>query len=108
LYLEPYDTAGDEIREHLAELTRLTADNAGHQARLPVLEGMIGERMERLRIAIDQRRNNQPIVSQVGQPGVGKRLMDSIRQDVAAMEAEEDGLLERRAAEAKQSGLYAY
>src|SRR4029079_16272799 len=55
-YLETYHTAMVEIPERLDRLRELTADNANQQARIPVLEAKIAERVERLKIGVDQRR----------------------------------------------------
>jgi PAS domain S-box-containing protein len=108
-YLDPYYAALDQIQERMESLRQLTADNADHQARLPALESKINARLERLKLGVDLRRaGNLDIARGVIRTGVGKGLMDSLREDVGAMEAEENALLKARLDESKASARYAF
>ncbi|HEV8486426.1 MAG TPA: PAS domain S-box protein [Blastocatellia bacterium] len=107
-YLEPYQAAVNQIPQHLERLRQLTADNANQQARIPVLEGKIAARMERLKFGMDQRRTSAEGARQSTSSGVGKLLMDSVRQHVDLMENEEHDLLSRRSEKARASGRHAF
>ena len=100
VFLPLSEKAIPKARKHLLELGRLTADNAGQQARLGMLEKRIGEWLEAAQRMIDLRRTAgfeaaaQRIVT-----GRDKALMDQIRADLGEMEAEEETLLVLREAQ---------
>jgi len=101
-YLEPYQSAVAEIQNHINELTRLTADNASHQAHIRALRSRIEDRLERLKKGIDLKKagDSEAIRRHVGS-GEGKRQMDEVRSLIAQMENEENLLLSRRAEESQ-------
>ncbi len=100
-FLEPYTSALPQVTGDFDELRRLTADNPAQQRRLDSLRPLIAARLDDLRQKVDVRRRNgfQPAAVLV-QAGRGKQTMDDIRELVRQMEAEEQALLQRRAAEA--------
>src|SRR5690242_16717094 len=55
-YLQPYETAVEQISNHIARLQQLTADNPSQQARIPVLKQKIDSRLNRMKNGIDLRR----------------------------------------------------
>lgn len=103
-YLAPYERAVREIHLHVANLRRLTADNPRQQRRLPQLEQKIEARLARLQMGIEAiRSGNTGEARRLASSGVGKRLMDDLRQFVAVMTGEERDLLRRRADDARAS-----
>jgi PAS domain S-box-containing protein len=103
-FLEPYRAALDGINEHIKGLKQLTADNPNRQARLPLLERKIADRLDYLKRQIALRKSGDVEgVRQVIVSGAGKTLMDEIRKLIAEMEDEENDLLKRRAGESEAS-----
>ena len=87
-YLEPYRAADGQVRGEVERLRRLTADNPAQQGRLAEPDETIALRRDAgfeaaRRVVVEDR---------------GKKLMDEVRRLTGEMEAEEQGLLERRAA----------
>ena len=108
-HLQSYQEAVNQIPQRLDRLKQLTADDANQQARMPVLESKIAERMERLKIGIEQGRSIKTEGARALIPSsVGKRLMDSLREYVDLMENEENDRLKQRSEESKASGRYAF
>src|ERR1051326_5448626 len=56
-YLEPYESALSQIDNRVRRLEMLTADNSPQQARIPVLQQKIADRLEGLKTGIDLRKN---------------------------------------------------
>ena len=108
-YLQPYQSALNEIHTHVEKLRQLTLDNPNQQARITVLEGKIAERLASLKTGIEMRmRGDAEGARQLIASGVGKGMMDDLRQFINVMEGEEEDLLNRRAAESKASGRDAF
>jgi len=103
-FLEPYRVSIAEIARLSADLRRLTADNDAQQRRLNVLVPLIGDKLAELKKVGDLRRAQglEPAVREVA-AGLGKALMDQIRQVITQMDDEEAGLLKRRNSEAELS-----
>jgi signal transduction histidine kinase len=103
-FLDPYRAAVATTRGDLDRLRDLTADNPPQAARLARLNAVASEREALLAAAIAR--------FDAGQlPGPdhflrGKALMDEARALVAAMKAEEDGLLGARTADAERYAAY--
>src|SRR5437870_9720136 len=57
-YLEPYQSAVDEINQHVTNLKQLTADNPSQQARLPILKSQIAANLDELSESIALRTRN--------------------------------------------------
>ena len=102
-YLQPYQAATERLRTELSPLRGLAAAPQ-QQARLAVLERTIGlerEEIERT-VALEKAGDHAGAVAIV-RSNVGEALMDDIRAQVAAMQAAEHDLLDRRAAESERS-----
>jgi signal transduction histidine kinase len=97
-YLHPYNEAIGQINNQILKLRQLTKENDDQQARIPILENKISDRLMTLMRGIDLKRNNDEAGSRelVGS-GTGKLQMDEVRQFVALMEKEEGKLLQQRA-----------
>ncbi|MSS72201.1 MAG: PAS domain S-box protein [Candidatus Latescibacteria bacterium] len=103
-YLEPYQTAIQEIDQKVMDLRRLTSDNPHQQRRLDALEPLIAERVAFSRETVDILKNRGiEEAIRVVQTGRGKRLMDGIRRGILEMEDEERTLLKQRLEEAEGS-----
>lgn len=103
-YLEPYHSAIDRINEQVVGLQQLTADNKPQQQRIRDLKIAIDSKLAELEGTINLRRkqNLAAAVRQV-KTGRGKQIMGDIRQQIAAMTAEETQLLQQRARESQTS-----
>ncbi|MBD2088726.1 CHASE3 domain-containing protein [Microcoleus sp. FACHB-1515] len=96
-YLEPYQTAIAQIDAQLGELRTLvspsdslTAHDSQQQARLAQVETTIEARLAVLRSAIEARRKSgETAAEEMVRSGQGKALMDSTRQQIAAMQRQE-------------------
>lgn len=103
-YLEPYHSAIARINEQVVGLQQLTADNKRQQQRLRDLKIAIDSKLADLERTLNVRRK-QNLAAAVRQikTGRGKQIMGDIRQQIAAMTAEETQLLQQRARESKKS-----
>ena len=103
-YLEPYNSAIARINQQVVGLQQLTADNKRQQQRLRDLKIAIDSKLADLEETLNVRRkqNLAAAVRQV-KTGRGKQIMGDIRQQIAAMTAEETQLLQQRARESKKS-----
>lgn len=103
-YLEPYNSARARINQQVVGLQQLTADNNRQQQRLRDLKIAIDSKLADLEGTLNLRRK-QNLAAAVRQikTGRGKQIMGSIRQQIAAMTAEETQLLQQRARESKKS-----
>jgi hypothetical protein len=99
IYLEPYETALQQLEQALQELRQMTQDNENQQQQINELESLIRERIEVFRESI--RRRQQGGITAVQQFAIssgqqGRRLTETIRGLIAEMEAEEQRLLAQR------------
>ncbi|MEG4055944.1 MULTISPECIES: CHASE3 domain-containing protein [unclassified Microcoleus] len=103
-YLEPYDSAIARINQQVVGLQQLTADNKRQQQRLRDLKIAIDSKLADLEETLNLRRQ-QNLAAAVWQikTGRGKQIMGNLRQQIAAMTAEETQLLQQRARESKKS-----
>jgi PAS domain S-box-containing protein len=103
-FLDPYAAAITRVDQEVQILERLTADNSQQQQRIRDLKQAIDRKLENLE-AVITRYDSQGFLAaqQQVQQGRGKQLMDDIRQQVAAMQAEENQLLQRRSQESQAS-----
>jgi CHASE3 domain sensor protein len=98
-YLKPYLDARKVLDRDLKNLRDLTADNPRQQARLDFLEPVVRARIAALERNIALRRAGDTAAAiALVHDGRGKRLMDQARTLVAEAEAEEQRLLDERAA----------
>ena len=103
-YLEPYHSAIARINEQVVELQQLTADNNLQQQRIGDLKIAIDSKLAELEGTINLRRQqNLEAALQEVKSGRGKQIMGDIRQQIAAMTAEETQLLQQRARESQAS-----
>src|SRR5215510_2077633 len=108
-YLEPYQSAVGALNARVEKLEQMTADTPNQQAHIPALELEIADRLDYLKSQIDLRKSGHADGErQIVLSDVGKRQMNGIRNDIAGMEGEENGLLERQSEEAKASGRYSF
>ena len=97
VYLEPYFSALDSISPRVSQLQRLTADNAGQQARIDTLQRMIRQHMALLDRTIGQRTvGNEAALARHFAMQRGKVRMDRLRQVIGAIIDEENQLLAAR------------
>lgn len=103
-YLEPYQAALAQIDDHVRKLKELTADNPARQADIPVLERKIADRLDSLKGGIALRRSGDTEGAvELISSGIGKRMMDDLRQFINGMEADETQLLNQRMEESRKS-----
>jgi len=103
-YLEPYHSAIARINQQVVGLQQLTADNNRQQQRIRDLKIAIDSKLAELQETINLRRqqNLEAALREV-KSGRGKQIMGDIRQQIAAMTAEETQLLQQRARESQAS-----
>jgi len=103
-YLEPYHSAIARINQQVVGLQQLTADNNRQQQRIRDLKIAIDSKLAELQETINLRRqqNLEAALRQV-KTDRGKQIMGDIRQQIAAMTAEETQLLQQRARESQKS-----
>lgn len=96
-YLNPYNTALNNISLHVAALRQLTADNPGQQTQLDKLEPLITTKLAVLKETIDLRTNiGFDAAKAVVMTDTGKQTMDAIRVIVEEMLLTEENLLTER------------
>jgi signal transduction histidine kinase/DNA-binding response OmpR family regulator/CHASE3 domain sensor protein len=99
-YLGPYNAAAQEIGPRFDMLRRLTIDNPAQQDRLATLKQHIDAKLAELKQTIDLRQTQgQAAALAVVQSDRGKQDMDTIRNQVSAMEQEEIDLRAKQLAE---------
>jgi CHASE3 domain sensor protein/archaellum component FlaC len=103
-YLAPYNNALQTIDPSFDNLRHLTEDNPDEQRRLDQLHPLIEAKLAELKLTIDARRAKgfgaaQKIVT----GGAGAESMVEVRRVVAEMDADEQGLLAKRATESEAS-----
>lgn len=99
-FLEPYEVALVTSEKVLAEIDSLTTDNPPQSKNIRQLKSLIRSRIRRLNLVLDVSlyRNNQGLLPLLKD---GKVVMNSIRNEIAAMQRIEDRLLEKRVRESK-------
>jgi PAS domain S-box-containing protein len=108
-YLEPFQSASAAADKAREMLRNLTAENPSQQARTAEVEAELDAELDTLAakrfavvdatVALRQAGRTVDAMSLVAS-GEGKRIMDRFRAVLAALQAEERGLLDRRTAEA--------
>jgi PAS domain S-box-containing protein len=103
-YLEPYHSAIARINQQIVGLQQLTADNNRQQQRIRNLKIAIDSKLAELEKTINLRREQKlEAALQRVKSGRGKQIMGDVRQQIAAMTAEETQLLQQRARESQAS-----
>jgi signal transduction histidine kinase/CheY-like chemotaxis protein len=96
-FLQPYDTAMSELDTDLGGLDAAIADNPRQRANAARLRVLVTARQEDLRDAIARyRRGDAAGAADISRLARGKALMDDLRRQIAAMNAEEQALLSAR------------
>ena len=104
-YLAPYNTAVTTLPATLDSLQGLVSDNLAHQQFMVALRQLIKDKLDELRSTIDEAKAGRPDAARaIVDNDSGFRLMQQINQRLAAMDAEEDRLLNSRQAAAARSG----
>jgi PAS domain S-box-containing protein len=107
-YLAPYDAARRRLDAVLARLRGLVADNPAQTARLPAIRELLDARLAALERGVALRREGRAEEAlALVRGGEGKRSMDALRAELAALEGAERGLLEERSRRAERYGLAA-
>ncbi|WP_437759956.1 CHASE3 domain-containing protein [Sorangium sp. So ce1389] len=103
-FLEPYEVALRSIDADYEELRRLTADNLVEQERLDRLRPMMRDKLEEMRLTIEQRRREgAEAAARTVASGRGRRTMDELRAVAGELRAEEMRVLEARERQATES-----
>ncbi len=93
-FLKPYTRALDSLPARLGRVRALVREHPSQAARLAALEPLIRDKMAELEQTNALRRERRaPEALRIVQSGRGHRLMDSIRDAVAAMVQEENALV---------------
>jgi signal transduction histidine kinase len=107
-YLRPYNRAVIRLGEHVRRLRELTADNPRQQALLRQLEQNVNLKLAESRETIAARDAlGGAAVVQLMLSDLGKNIMDALRANLDAMEAEENRVNQERASESAVSGQQA-
>ncbi|MBS0631573.1 MAG: CHASE3 domain-containing protein [Verrucomicrobia bacterium] len=107
-FLAPYESGLVKIQLSVAKLKELTADNVRQRGRVDHLASLINEEVAVMQQRLTARRQGGlTAASAATADGSGKRVLDSIRTLVAAMETEERGLLKERSQAAQFYGAVA-
>lgn len=108
-FLAPYESGLVKIQLSVAKLKTLTADNPRQRSRVDHLASLIDEEVAVMQQRLASRRQGGlTAASAATADGSGKRVLDSIRTVVSAMEEEERGLLKERSQTAQFYGVVAF
>ena len=101
-YLEPFQSAVDDIPGQLTELLEVVADDPGQQRDARELVRLASKKLEELRLTIDQRFKHETAAAvAVVRSDHDKQLMDRIRALLVGLREQEDRLLEVRTVAAR-------
>jgi two-component system, chemotaxis family, CheB/CheR fusion protein len=101
-YLQPYASALPTIEPRFARLARMMSDNPRQLTLLTRLRGLVSEKLQLMKDAIDlRRREGLETAARSILTGAGKLKMDQIRSVTAGMESDERALLRSRTADSK-------
>jgi methyl-accepting chemotaxis protein len=107
-YLEPYQTALQDIDRHFQVVRELTADSPAQQKRLVTLQSLSAGKLAELAETIALRREHgEHAAVQVVLTDKGKNLMDEIRKLIGIMDDDESELLRQRDQRAKATAHFA-
>lgn len=103
-FLDPYNSAAQEIPSELATLRNLTAQNPQHQQRLDTLNGLITQEMNGANERIELRRTKGLEAARIAiLTGRGEEIMQEIRAVIRDMRKEENESLGVREASSHAS-----
>ena len=98
-YLEPYMVALPQIGPKLRRLKELTADNPEQREHVGQLSKLVGEKMAELEAALTLYRKKGRLAAQaLIETDVGRRTMDGVRKETAAIQESERAQLIGRSA----------
>ena len=102
-FLEPYNNAINGVAEEISDIRNLTSDNPNQQRMIDILESQISERTSYLNNTISLRKEENGFVkaSQIVSTGMGKQMMDNIRNTINDIIQEESNLLADRSKRAE-------
>jgi diguanylate cyclase (GGDEF)-like protein/PAS domain S-box-containing protein len=96
-FLAPYTGARSEIQQRLAELKRVSGEDAQQTPRLRRLERLVGEKLAFIEDTVRLRRDGDvPTTMALIRGGRGKQIMDAIRAECRAMGQREQKILQGR------------
>jgi PAS domain S-box-containing protein len=95
-YLEPYQDGAAKARENLQRVRRLVQDNPRQGPRTLVLEALIEAKLKELFDTIELQKRDPEAARRGVMTHLGRSIMDSIRNQAAAMTLEERTLLAER------------
>ena len=103
-YLEPFQSAVDDIPSDLVELLGMVADDTGRQRDVRELQGLTVKKLNELRFTVDLELHHETGAAlAIVRSDDGKKLMDRIRALLAVLRDEEDHRLEARMVAARRS-----
>jgi len=107
-YLAPYRAALPALKQNLAKLKSLTADNEIQQERLIPLGKIIQSRIAIAQTTIDMRdKRGFAAAQKIVLTDIGRQEMNAIRARIARMEDEEKNLLSKRSKQAQNAAQLA-
>jgi signal transduction histidine kinase len=105
-YLSPYNEAVQQVRAELDGLSDLVVNNEQQQRELRTLNQLVADKLSELRSTIDKRElGNTAAAVAIVNSDLGLRLMQDIRDRIAAMQAVEDRSLVSRQSSAARTGI---
>ena len=103
-FLEPYNLAQETIDDNLEELKAKISDNPEQLKRLAKVADLTESKISELEETIELKRaGEEEKLRELVLSGLGKQIMDEIRQKINEMVAEEDKLLEEREKQAEEA-----
>jgi PAS domain S-box-containing protein len=103
-YLDPYNSAAAKVKDRLARLAELTADNRDQQEELATAESLVAEKLAELELTIaTRRRDGFEAAQRIVLTDRGKKAMDDLRALASRMTTREQGQLELRLEGARAS-----
>ena len=103
-YLEPLEKAKAALPQEMEQLKTLTAGDPFQRQQMPILDGLVQEKLKLSQAIVRARKNSNGISADVlADMSWGKTLMDSIRGLLDEMTAMEEADLQERQAEAQTS-----
>jgi PAS domain S-box-containing protein len=103
-YLDPYNSAASNVKDRLARVAQLTADNRDQQEELVTAQSLVAEKLAELEVTIATRRSDGlEAARRIVMTDRGKKAMDDLRALTARMTTREQRLLELRLEAARAS-----
>jgi PAS domain S-box-containing protein len=95
-YLQPYETARAKLASDFADLRAMTKTGGGEVRRLDTIQALATAKMAELAETIAlAKAGRQPAAIAVLRGGLGKRIMDAVRADIAVLETSAGADLQR-------------